>query len=48
MAWSLRFEPVEILFQAKAGNQNSRDFAQNFLTLKRAAVARVAFSAHWA
>jgi hypothetical protein len=27
MAWSLRFEPVGILFQAKAGNQNSPDFA---------------------
>jgi hypothetical protein len=41
MAWSVRFEPTGILFQAKAGNQN-------FSIFECVAVARVAFSAYWA
>jgi len=41
MAWSVRFEPEQILFQAKASNQNLAYF-------EKGAVTRVAFSAYWA
>jgi hypothetical protein len=41
MAWSVRFEPVRILFQAKAGYQNLADFDQLVRAIKELSKGKV-------